>query len=428
MKERKFRMNLQLFPTINNGANGTVSAGSMGTGTANTDLTPEMKTFYDMTLIDEASPELVHDQFGQKRPIPAHGGKTIEFRKFAPYEKATTPLDEGVTPTGKTLNVTAITSTCNQYGDYTTIDDVLELTAIDNVILETTKLHGRQAGLTLDTITRDVLHTGTNVAYCPTSGGTAIDARYKLDSTCALTVKQVQKAVAYLRAQNAKPVAGQDYVAIIHPYAAYDLMRDQEWQEWNKYTTPEAMFSGEIGRISNVRFVTSTEAKIYAGADLASNSRNLAVNGAITANTQKTITFDGGTVADHALKGRKIIVDGKEYTVADNTTTVITVDQTANLPAIADNTVIYPGEGGAAGAAVFATLFIADGAYGVTEIAGGGLQTIVKQKGSAGTADPLDQRSTIGWKAIKTAEILVDRYMVRVESCSPEWSASAQAN
>ena len=60
-------------------------------------LSAEMKTFYDMTLIDEASANLVHDQFGQKRPIPKNGGKTIEFRKFSPLAKATTPLTEGVT-------------------------------------------------------------------------------------------------------------------------------------------------------------------------------------------------------------------------------------------------------------------------------------------------------------------------------------------
>ena len=40
-------------------------------------LSAEMQTFYDMALIDEASANLVHEQFGQKRPIPANGGKTI---------------------------------------------------------------------------------------------------------------------------------------------------------------------------------------------------------------------------------------------------------------------------------------------------------------------------------------------------------------
>ena len=55
------------------------------------------------------------------------------------------------------------------------------------------------------------------------------------------------------------------------------------------------------------------------------------------------------------------------------------------------------------------------------------MQTIIKQLGSAGTADPLNQRSTVGWKAMKTAEILTEAYLVRVESCGA-FSATAQKN
>ena len=308
-------------------------------------LSPEMKTFYDMTLIDEAQAALVHDQFGQKRPIPKGGGKTIEFRKFAALAKATTPLQEGVTPDGKSLEVTTITATVNQYGDYITLSDVLELTALDNVVLETTKLLGRQAGLTLDTIVRNVLQSGTNVTYCPkvaNGAETAVTSRDGLDNTCQLTVKVVQQVVAKLRAQNA-PTIGGKYVAIIHPYVAYDLMRDPEWIDAHKYAKPENLYEGEIGEIAGVRFVQTTEAKIYSGG-------------------------------------------------------------------------------------VFGSLFLGEGAYGVTEISGGGLQTIVKQKGSAGTADPLDQRSSVGWKAIKTAELLIPNYLVRVESKSKTFSATAAEN
>lgn len=309
-------------------------------------LSAEMKTFYDMTLIDEAEANLVHDQFGQKRPIPKGGGKTIEFRKFAPLAKAITPLTEGVTPDGKSLNVSTITATVSQYGDYITQSDVLELTSIDNTILEATKLLGRQAGRTLDTVVRNVLQSGTNVTYCPKIGAdgaeTAVTSRSALDNTCQMTVKVVQQVVAKLRAQNA-PTIGGKYVAIIHPYVAYDLMRDPEWIDAHKYANPTNLFEGEIGEIAGVRFVQTTEAKIY--------------------------------------------------------------------------------EGG-----VFGSLFLGDGAYGVTEISGGGLQTIVKQKGSAGTADPLDQRSSVGWKAIKTAELLIPNYLVRVESKSATFSATAAAN
>ena len=309
-------------------------------------LSAEMKTFYDMTLIDEAQASLVHDQFGQKRPIPKNGGKTIEFRKFAALAKATTPLTEGVTPDGKGLTVTTITATVNQYGDYITQSDILELTSLDNTILEATKLLGRQAGLTLDTIVRNVLQSGTNVTYCPKVAAdgaeTAVTSRAGLDTTCQLTVKVIQQVVAKLRAQNA-PTIGGKYVAIIHPYVAYDLMRDPEWIDAHKYAKPDNLYEGEIGEVAGVRFVQTSEAKIYSGG-------------------------------------------------------------------------------------VFGTLIFGDGAYGVTEITGGGLQTIVKQKGSAGTADPLDQRSSVGWKAIKTAELLIPQYLVRVESKSATFSATATEN
>lgn len=191
-------------------------------------LSPEMKTFYDMTLIDVAGPELVHEQFGQKRPIPKNGGKTIEFRQFSPLEKALTPITEGVTPSGNSLTVTAKTATVSQYGDFITQSDVLELTSLDNTILEATKLLGRQAGLTLDTVVRNVLQSGTNVTYCSkistTGAETAVTSRANLDATAQLTVDTVMQVVAKLRAQNAPTINGK-YVAIIHPYVAYDLMR-----------------------------------------------------------------------------------------------------------------------------------------------------------------------------------------------------------
>lgn len=85
------------------------------------------------------------------------------------------------------------------------------------------------------------------------------------------------------------------------------------------------------------------------------------------------------------------------------------------------------GSGNPTGLAVYHCLFLGEGAYGVTEISGGGLQTIVKQKGSAGTADPLDQRSSVGWKGLKVAKILIDNYLVDFMCCST-YSSSATAN
>ena len=315
------KYNLQMFADLN-----TQTTGSAG-------LSVEMKTYYSDYLIDNAQPELVHDQFGQKHPIPKNGGKTIEFRKFVPLGKKTTPIQEGITPDGQSLEVTKIEATIQQYGNYVTLSDIVQLTAIDNTLVETTKLLGSQAGMTLDTITREVLNGGTSVIY---AGGK--EGRASLDESCKITVDDVFRAARFLKAQNAPKIEG-GFVAIIHPDVAYDLMRDEEWIDVHKYSATTEIFNGEIGKIGGVRFVETTEAKIFAGS-------------------------------------------------------------------------------GAGGRDVYSTLVLGANAYGVTELEGGGLQHIVKQLGSGGTSDPLNQRGTAGWKATKVAERLVESYMTRIESCS----------
>ena len=80
---------------------------------------------------------------------------------------------------------------------------------------------------------------------------------------------------------------------------------------------------------------------------------------------------------------------------------------------------------GVGGISVYCTMVVASNAYGVTDVAGGGLQHIVKQLGSAGTADPLNQRASTGWKSLKVAERLVEEYMVRVEHASSTNPAAA---
>ena len=384
--------------------------------TLRTELSPEMKTFYDMNLIEAAGPNLVHNQFGEPHPIPANGGKTIEFRKFSTLPKATTPLTEGVTPDGKNLEVTAITANVNQYGDYIRQSDMLELTAIDNTIVQTTKKLGDQAGRTLDTVVRDILQSGTNVLYASKWSGTTetvVAHRYEIDATAKMKVDTIERAVTKLRANNVKPMDDGYYVAIIHPNVAYDIRRDPDFIDIHKYAQPKELYTGEIGEIAGVRFTQSTEGKVYRGANLASNSRTLTVNNAQGITASKTVAFDGGTVAEHALKGREIIIGTTHTKVSDNTASVIT---TTDDITCTDNTVIYPGEGGAAGVSVYGCLLLGKDAYATTEITGGGLETIVKQKGYG--EDPLNQRSSVGWKATKTAAILQQEAVLRVECCS----------
>lgn len=342
MKDKTMKLDLQMFATASTQNQNTTGASGMSA---------EMKTFYEKRLIDQAEPALVHDQFGDPYPIPANGGKNIEFRKYDSLPKATTPLTEGVTPDGQTMNVSTVTAEVRQYGGWVPITDTLQLTAIDNNIVQATKIIASQAGRTLDTIVRDVLAGGTNVIYAPKIGEggaeTPVTSRATLDATCQLTSDLIARAATQLKAMNADPI-GTSFVGIIHPYVAYELRRDPDWIDVHKYAQPDEIYNGEIGTLHGVRFVETSEAKIWKGA------------------------------------------------------------------------------GCPAGLAVFSTLILGAHAYGSTEIEGGGLEHIVKQLGYGD--DPLNQRASVGWKAHKTAERLVEQYMVRIESCSARYSATAEAN
>lgn len=415
---RLLPLDLTLFATAPN---------TTDSNTSGNDLSAEMKTFYSDYLIDIATPNLVHDQFGQKHPIPKNRGKTIEFRKYTQLPKLLTPLQEGVTPDGQPLNVTTITSTVKQYGGWIQLPDMLLLTAIDNNMVQATELLGDQAGRTLDTVTREVLNAGTNVIYAPIVSGdtvTPVSARHLLTANAKLTVDLIKQSVRFLKTQLAKPIEGGYYVAIIHPDVAYDLMKDPEWMEAHKYAAPEELFTGEIGRIAGVRFVETTEAKIFHAPNLKGETRTLTVASWTAAS--KTVSIDDALSDTEAavLAGRKVIIDGALYTIksatagaAGSASFVVNEDAPAdNAPA--DGDIIYPGEAGTQGRDVYSTLILGANAYGVTEVTGGGLEVIVKQLGSAGAADPLNQRASVGWKATKVAERLVEGYMVRIESCS----------
>ena len=418
--KKLFEINLQLFAASDYTPDYNPNTTSSG------EISAEFKTFYDKVLLKAAKPNLVHDQFGQERDIPKGGGKKIEFRKFEGLAKALTPLTEGIPPKGKSLKVTSQEATLSQYGDYVAITDVVDLTAIDPVFAETVGIIGDQAGLTLDTITRNQLNSGTNVTFASKWSGTTeteVTKRTDFDSTSVLKVDTINQVVAKLRSVNAKPFGGNCYVGVIHPQNAYELMRDPEWKYPHQYADTENLYLGEIGKVGGVRFVETSEAKIF-GETLGLKINYVSgYSGEIT-----SVAFDGKLPGDHSviadeLIGMGIRINGVVAKITDNDTTSITFAATdfGTIEDDDDIEILPCGVG-----AVYSTLIIGKDAYGKTSIEGGGLKTIIKTEKEVG--GPLEQFGTVGWKAMKTAKILMPDYLVRIESVSPRFSGTAKAN
>lgn len=300
--------------------------------TLGNDISPTIQTYYDKKLLDRLLSNFVHFQFGQKRPIPRMGGKTINFRKFTSLTPTTTALTEGTTPTGSNINITQITASPAQYGNYVEVSDVLDMVAIDPVLDEMADVLGEQAAESLDVITRNTLVTGgTNIQF---ANGKTSNATVAIADV--LTVTEIRKAIRTLKNGKAKPLADGYYVAIVHPNAVYDLQGDSAWINASQYAGSTQIFQGEIGKLYGVRFVESPNA------------------------------YSFGTV-------------------------------------------------GASSATVYSTIIVGKDAFGVVDVAGSSaVQNIIKPHGSAGTADPLNQRATTGWKAMFTAVVLEQAAMVQI--------------
>lgn len=312
--------------------------------TDTTVIDPGVANFYDRRLLRKAFPRLIHSLYAQTRDLPAGDSTVIKFRRYSLLTAATTPLSEGVTPSGSQLSKTDITSTVQQYGDYITLTDKLLFSTTDPVLTEANSVLAQQAGNTLDQLTRDVIIAGTTVQYASTA-----TARIEVTAAMKLTLAEIQEAVRTLKQNNADKITemidpsdgvgtspvNAAYIAFVHPNASYDLKNATGFVTVEKYGQRVAL-PGEIGSLDEVRFIESTNAKVFTGL-------------------------------------------------------------------------------GAAGVDVYGTLIIGADFYAQSRIAGDAMRNIIKPLGSAGSADPLDQRQTTGWKATYVATRLNEAFAVRIE-------------
>jgi N4-gp56 family major capsid protein len=252
-------------------------------------------------------------------------------------------VTEGVTPSGSQLSKTDIPSTVLQYGDYITLTDKLLFTTTDPVLNEANGVLAQQAGNTLDQLTRDVITAGTTIQYASTAS-----VRTDITAAMKLNLAEIQEAVRTLKQNNADKITEMidpsdgvntspvdaAYIGFVHPNTSYDLKNATGFIRVEQYGQRKAL-PGEIGTLDEVRFIESTNAKVYPL---------------------------GGSSVD-----------------------------------------------------AYATLIIGADFYAQSRIAGEAMKNIIKPLGSAGSADPLDQRQTSGWKATFVATRLNEAFAVSIE-------------
>ena len=386
--------------------------------TSSQGIQPLYQPVLNRHLISSAKSEMIHHQFGQKAKMEKGKGKIVAWDKMSPLPLAKTPLTEGITPEGTSMNISRVTGIPKQYGAYIATTDQFDFFTPDPSpeILRINETLANNAGETLDSLTADVLATGLNVHY---AGGKS--ARSQLTEGDIATIDTIREIVRTLKVNKAKRIDGK-YFAIVHPDIAHDLMSDEKWIHAQQYQARTPLFEGEVGELYGVRFVESPLATVFRGTPFGTYNELTIVR--IDESLNGFFVAERLTEAEATnMEGRTISVGGEMFTVdtvypageEDPELVFVCVTEDINGKMLEPDMKVYPGEGAASSKPVYSTLILGADAYGVTDPKST-LENITKALGSAGSSDPLNQRATMGWKSYHLCKILTNMYMVRLES------------
>ena len=375
---------------------------------------------------------------------PKNNGKIVQFFRYTELPAVTKPLYEGVTPDGQQLTETAFSVMTKNYGGWMAYTDELDLWHVDKKTKAIAERLTRQARLSIDTAGRDAICAGLNVMYPGT-----ITARASIKDTDILTYAVIKKAVRNLKIKGAQPFADGYFHGKISHETYYDLTNDTHWDDANKYQNKTREEKYLLGMIYKVKFFEVDNPKTFkAESYLDADHTISALSGANLSPcynaATRTLTVATGTAltSDQAreLTGKLVYVD---YTKdATHYKTPMCIEKIVPGTATADVTFrwtpgstitdewtyaqsvqIIPSGGGStadsSSGTVHASLIYGQDAFGMVKLGGKGkpnIRIIVKELGSSGDQDPLNQRGSIGWKVpFFCAAVIQDDFIVRIE-------------
>lgn len=226
---------------------------------------------YDRLAYFALRRKLFFDQVATVKPTrQAMPGSSVIFNQTSDMAVVSTGINESTDVDAVALADAQVTVTLVEYGNVAKSSAKLRGTSyleVDPVILN---VIGYNAGLSLDTIARDVLKGGSNVKYG--SGGTTAPAgRTSIEPEDTITGNGIRRANAELRGASAMEWDGNNYIGYIHPDVSYDLRGGTggaNWRDVHTYTDLGAVniMNGEVGVFENVRFVETPGAPVWADA------------------------------------------------------------------------------------------------------------------------------------------------------------------
>jgi len=218
--------------------------------------------------------ELLFDAAADVQPTQqAMPGSAVTFTIFNDIAAATSTLNEVTDVTPTAMSDSQVTVTLAEYGNAVITTAKLRGTAFLDVDSVAANVVGYNAGISIDSVVRDVLAGGDNVIYGG-GGTTTPTARTSVKATDIIEANDIRKVTAQLRGANVPTFDGL-YMAYIHPDVAYDLRKETgaaAWRDPHVYQDTANIYNAEIGAFEGVRFIETPRAKVFENASDGSGS------------------------------------------------------------------------------------------------------------------------------------------------------------
>jgi N4-gp56 family major capsid protein len=235
-------------------ANGTTLDG----GTA-VKLDNHVRVIYSKDIEFKAMPIMRFVQFAKvKTELGTQPGLTIQMMTYNNLKKGGA-LQEGVRMSPQSMSSTMKSITVGERGNAVSVTELALKASFTDIMADATTLLGRDVAQTLDCELRDTALGGSNVIYGRKDSSTAkLTARASITVANGMSVATIKDAVEILATNNTPKFEGAYYICFVHPHQSRVLRDDQAWIEASKYGAPDQLFTGEIGRIDDVRFIETT--------------------------------------------------------------------------------------------------------------------------------------------------------------------------
>lgn len=212
-----------------------------------------VRLVYSREIEFKAMPIMRFTQFAtQKTELGVEPGLTISMLTYDNL-KLGGSLQEMQNMSTQALSGSMKQITVQEHGNAVSNSELLIQSSFDDIMATTTTLLGRDYALVMDCELRDVALSGTNIVY---GGGKT--SRSALTSKDKLSVATIKDAIEVLATNNAPKYQNLYWICFVHPHQSRDLRDDSAWINASNYGAPEQLFTGEIGRIDDTRFIETT--------------------------------------------------------------------------------------------------------------------------------------------------------------------------